>query len=299
MLLTDSRLVAALGRRINDPHDLFRNSQNGAWWNLSSSSLLYTTSSVGGSAPTDGQTIALAIGSRAANPLGAGAGSNLIVDGSWTMSVNGGTGTATNSPSGTLNLTGDGTNSATGSQSLTTVVGRVYKISFTVGVNFSPFITVGATDGGQENITAASISLTANTSFNLFFTATVATTWVRFARTAATGPAVVSGITVRSVPAILARQSSTPLKPTWRSASGGYADFDLSDDVLPSTFPAAFTGDVFYLLPDGSIVELIGQSVTTTYNLPAVDMKHVVVRATMTASERNALRSWMRRQPLS
>lgn len=121
-------------------------------------------------------------------------GPNLIVAGTWSMSVNGGTGTATESPNGQLNLTGDATNAATGDQSFTTVATKEYRLNFTVATN-TAVVAVGTTQGGAE---IASPTGTAGAKSSTFV-ATGTTTWLRFSRT----PASLSTITAISVVRIL------------------------------------------------------------------------------------------------
>ncbi|MDQ2084763.1 hypothetical protein RA307_31680, partial [Xanthobacteraceae bacterium Astr-EGSB] len=108
-----------------------------------------------------------------------------------------------------------------------------------------------------------------------------------------------NSISTRAIPGYAARQGTAALKPIWRSAFGGYADHDESDDVLPQTYPAAFTGDIMLLKPDGSILEWTGQNITTTFNPPGVDQKELVVRSTMQVREKQALAAWMRGRPLA
>jgi hypothetical protein len=123
-------------------------------------------------------------------------GSELLVAGSWSLSINGGTGTATESPSGTLNLTGDATNPATADQSFSTVVGTVYRIGATVATNTAS-LSVGTTQGGTDNFTAT-VATGTPTATAMTFVATATTTWVRFFKTQAAAT-VVSAISCKAV----------------------------------------------------------------------------------------------------
>ena len=120
-----------------------------------------------------------------------GAGAELLVPGSWTMSVSGGSATATESPSGTLNLTGDGTEFARGDQSFTTVVGRRYKFTWTSSSS-SNTLKIGTAQGGNQLLQQAGSSAT------VYFTATTTTTWIRFERLSAS-LGTVSGLTCKEV----------------------------------------------------------------------------------------------------
>jgi hypothetical protein len=126
--------------------------------------------------------------------LGQTLGSELLVPGSWSMSVAGGTSTATESPSGTLNLTGDGTNMARGDQSFATVVGRTYRLAETVATN-AVAIDVGTSQGNNSIVNGATLSVGSNA---YYFVATSTTTWVRMRRTSA-GLAAVSAISCKEV----------------------------------------------------------------------------------------------------
>jgi hypothetical protein len=120
--------------------------------------------------------------------------SNLLVAGLWTMSVAGGASTAVESPPGTLTLTGDGTNQARGDQSIATVIGRTYKITGTVVGSLTIGCAVGTSQGGIQNLNA---NFLGNVTTTQLFIATAATTWVRFSRTAAVAPAVITNISCR------------------------------------------------------------------------------------------------------
>jgi len=221
--------------------------------------------------------------------------SNLITDAGWTMSTSGGTATATNSPSGTLNLKGDGSgNTGQGDQSFASAAGKLYEVAFTPGTA-SARLMIGTAQGGNQ--------ILANTSFGVgaqkvYINATGSTTWVRFFKDTAT-QITVSSITVKEVPGYSAKQSTSSFRPTYNSSSLGFANFDGVDDVEGATFPASFTGDVVYLKSDGSIVQSLGQSITTSYNLPGVSMKHCVIRQTLSSLELAELTKWMRAQPFA
>lgn len=165
--------------------------------------------------------------------------SELLVAASWAMSVAGGTSTATNSPSGTLNLTGDGTNAAIGDQSFTTVVGKTYKLGFTVATS-AGILSVGTAQGGTQNINALTPGVGAG---QAFFVATATTTWVRFSKSAAAA-CVVSGISCKLVPGNHAIQTTTANRPLWIANSGKpYLQMDgVSDGLLSPFIPTAALG---------------------------------------------------------
>jgi hypothetical protein len=104
---------------------------------------------------------------------------NLLLAGSWTMSVVGGTSTATESPAGTLNLTGDATNAARGDQSFTTVVGKSYRLTLTEAGAFVQ-VSIGNSQGGTGILNGAVQTVGER---NYDFVATATTTWVRISRT--------------------------------------------------------------------------------------------------------------------
>lgn len=277
---------------IADPAVLFALGQAGAWWDFSSTGTDkgFTGTAGGGSPIANGASIALWIGQRFSGTLAnaMSSASNLVTAAGWTMTPN--AGVATNSPSGTLNLA----NGGTGDQSFASTNGKLYEIAFTPGIA-SARLLVGTTQGG--------VDILPNTLFGtgaqkVYIVALGSTTWVRFLKDTAT-QITVSSITVKEVPGYSAKQATGSFRPSWNSSSLGLAQFDGTDDVLGATFPASFTGDVVYLKSDGSIVQSLGQSITTAYNLPGVSMKHCVIRQTLSPLELAQLTKWLRAQPFA
>lgn len=140
-----------------------------------------------------------------------------LIVGAWTMSA-AGSATATESPAGTLNLTGDGTNPGVGDNSLTTVVGRTYRIDFTTA-NAAHNLNIGTSQGNTSIINQSGIAAGPH---SVYFVATSTTTWVRFLKTAA-ALATVSAISCKLVPGNHATQATGSLKPT-RQVFYGYSD---------------------------------------------------------------------------
>mgnify|MGYP006921389566 CR=1 FL=1 len=155
----------------------------------------------------------------------------LVVGGSWTMSVAGGTSTATESPAGTLTLVPDGANSSRGDQSFATVVGKTYRVVSTVATSASA-IQIGTTAGGTQNGTT-----TFNVGQNIiYFVATATTTFIRFIKTSA-ATSVISAISCKLVPGNHALQATTTMRPFWKANSGKpYLAPDGSDDRLITPF---------------------------------------------------------------
>lgn len=114
------------------------------------------------------------------SPLGDPKRRNLIIPGTWIMSVAGGTSTATEDPEGTVNVTGDGANAARGDQSFPTRIGQLYTVSlFVTGAGATS--RIGTTIGGAE----ISPSTARPAGLNTFtFVATATLTWIRLFRTA-------------------------------------------------------------------------------------------------------------------
>jgi len=277
---------------ITDPAVFFTLGQSGGWWDFSSTGTDkgFTGTTGGGSPITNGASIGMWIGQRFSGTLANAMSSatNLITAAGWTMTPN--AGVATNSPTGTLNLA----NGGTGDQSFSSSSGKLYEIAFTPGVA-SARLLVGTTQGGSDILTNTLFSTGAQ---KAYIVATGNTTWVRFLKDTAT-QITVSSITVKEVSGFAAKQATGSFRPTWSSSSLGFAQFDGTDDVLGATFPASFTGDVVYLKSDGSIVQSLGQSITTAYNLPGVSMKHCVIRQTLSSLELAELIKWMRAQPFA
>lgn len=155
----------------------------------------------------------------------------LLIAGSWTMSVAGGTSTATEGPAGTLTLVPDGTNPSRGDQSFATVVGKTYRVVSTVATSASA-IQIGTTAGGTQNGTT-----TVNVGQNIiYFVATATTTFIRFIKTSA-ATSVISAISCKLVPGNHALQATTTKRPFWKANSGKpYLLMDGSDDTLVTPF---------------------------------------------------------------
>jgi len=131
--------------------------------------------------------------------------------------------TSSESPPGTITVTGDGTNNARRDFSITTVAGRSYRMVCT-GATAAAFLRAGSVVGGNQSLDTTTV-IGAN---EFFFTATTATTWVRFLRSTA-GPATVSGISIKEVSRYAATQATTGFKPKYQAAG---ATFDATDDNL-------------------------------------------------------------------
>lgn len=164
---------------------------------------------------------------------------NLVAAGAWAMSVAGGTSTAVEAPAGTLTLQSDGVNGARGDQSFPTVIGRVYRVDFTVATQ-AVTLLVGTAQGTQ-NILAVSPNV-GTVSYQ--FVATTATTWVRLVRNAG-GTTVVSNISVRLAPNNHGLQQATSAnRATWKANAGKPAlAFDgVSDTLISGFYPNATAG---------------------------------------------------------
>jgi len=161
----------------------------------------------------------------------------------WTLTV-AGTATATESPTGTLNLTGDGTNAAAADKVFGTVPGASYRVTFNITGASLPAI-VGTSQGGF-NIVAPTVFSIGLNSFQ--FTATSATSWLRFSRTGASPTGVVSNISVKLVAGAHASQATSTKRPLYVSTAGGPGlQFDGVDDFLqtPTIVPGTDTVQIF------------------------------------------------------
>lgn len=148
--------------------------------------------------------------------------SELLVLGSWNTSTTGGAASAVESPPGTLTITGDGTNTGIAIQGIATVSGNTYCIQPTVA-GVAVTLQVGTTSGGSQLFGATAQVGTGK----FFFTATTATSYIKFARTPS-GTTTVSAISCKLVPGHPAIQStSSSFRPTYQS---GWCRYDGSDD---------------------------------------------------------------------
>lgn len=294
---------------LNDPNDLWLASPSapGAWFRADTAAQSFTATT-GVTAVTNGVAVALAIGGTRASPLSQ-LGSELVANGtfntdwsSWitrrgTFTVAGGVG----------RITEDNVNSvAEGTQGFTTEVGKLYAGSVSV-------TALSAAGNGRVKYGTAQYGTTLFSGGNNTTPATVATyiaatTTSTFVTIQNDQTGLIGGsdwaefdnVTSKEMlGSFAAKQSSSGQRPVWNSANSGYLHFDLVDDVLTVSFPLAFTADVIAMKPDGTIIELLSQSITTSYSLPnTYDWKHCVI-AQMTATQRAALKAWMRKQPIT
>lgn len=284
--------------RIADPGALFAQGQLGAWWDFSSTGTDkgFTASTGGsGSGIADGLTAALWIGQRTSGALSLG--SELVTNFDFSAGSLTGWTDASTSPStvtynaGSALYTVSGANTARLRQSLTVVVGKTYAVAYSKTAS-NVALSIGTSAGGSEYFSTSGLA-----SETRYIVATSTTLWI--STTCTVDASRLFSVSIKEVSGRAAKQGTSSLRPTYRTASLGYIDFDGIDDVLGATFPASFTGDVVWLKSDGSISQLTGQSITTTFNLPTDDMKHCVIRQTLSGSELAALRAWLLRQPFA
>jgi hypothetical protein len=117
----------------------------------------------------------------------------------WVL-VTAGTSTATIS-GGTLNLTGDGTNTALADQTIVTVAGQTYEMTFTVGTAIftNGGMAVGTSQGGSQ-LAVMTNAATVGT-HTIKFQATGTTTWIRFFKVAAT-LTTIDNVSIKNLTAI-------------------------------------------------------------------------------------------------
>lgn len=110
----------------------------------------------------------------------------------WTVVLNAGTGNVDFSVTGQATVTGDGTHQTNLTQSITTVIGRTYAITFSVA-SAAVFVQVG---NSQGNSGLAGVTALVGANQVVTFTATATTTFIGFAVTNAVSP-VISNVSTK------------------------------------------------------------------------------------------------------
>ena len=206
-----------------DPLTLFAQGQQGAWYDPSDLTTLFTDSDGSDPVSADSEPTGMALDKR----LGLELGPELVANGDFSGGLDewgqSGTGSAqvvegTVIIKGTLSIY----------QSFQTAVGRTYRISFSKGED--GILRVGASINGTENI---SHIFSAPEGFSQVFVAVAEETFVTLRNEGVFGP-----VSVRELPGNHAVQNTTSMKPTYRTdGTLHWLEFDGDDDALVANIP--------------------------------------------------------------
>jgi hypothetical protein len=243
LLATRLTAIASAVKRLFSPASLFRNSEQGLWYDPSDFSTLFQDSA--GTTPVTAveQPVGLVLDKSKGLVLGA----ELLVNGSfltgdttgWTLAD--GTASVT---AGVVTLTNVATR-ATLSQAITTVVGQQYRVDLgeiSNGASSQAYVRVTSTNSYSGTLVAQA-SATSSNGF-LFFTATTTTTYFWLANNSTTAGLTVSygGVSVKSDAGNHGKQATAASRPVLKQDTNGkyYLFFDGVDDSL-STGSIDFT----------------------------------------------------------
>lgn len=258
-VLSPGRLIG--GRvRLNTPAALFAAGEVGAWYDPSDLSTLYQDS-VG---TTPATAVDHPVGLMLDKSQGLALGAELISNGTFDTSTTGwtATGSSISIDAGRLRIS---TNSTFGraSQAITTVVGRSYRLTFTVtnGDATGCFLFVGTSDDlAAQNYDSGA---KANGTHYAVFVATATTTYIKpVVGTGSSLFAFFDNISVRELAGNHAKQSTPTARPLLKQDANGryYLQFDGTDDFL-------FTENIAW---PGQYSAWAGVNVTTNASLQCI-----------------------------
>jgi hypothetical protein len=157
----------------------------------------------------------------------------------WTTGLSGGTGTVVFGAA-QLTLTGDGTNEAFAEQSMVTAPGATYNVSgFTSGANVN--VEVGTTQGAHDLLNTSGANF-----FRLQFTASGATTWLRFGRNTAS-PVILQGTSVIAELVTNGNFVSSPINASQNTPQNGW-----QWNIVGGTSTVTYSNPNVVLTADGS-----------------------------------------------
>ena len=239
LLATRLTAIASAVKRLFSPASLFRNSEQGVWYDPSDFSTLFQDSA--GTTPVTAveQPVGLILDKSKGLVLGA----ELVTNGGFDSNTTGWNpraGCTLSVVAGWLRLTYTGSGAARANfTTLTTVVGKTYKIIFNVR-NTTSTGTAGGFVYSDAFVTqiATSGSKRADDSYSFVFTATSTTSNIEVGNSASDGGAGAylefDNISVRELPGNHATQATSASRPVLKQDANGkyYLFFDGVDDAL-------------------------------------------------------------------
>lgn len=282
------------------PASLFTSGEQGAWFRPNNLSTMWQEST--------GRTVANAV----SNPVGlvyslaqgATLGAELISNGDFSN----GTTNWTAETGGTLSVSSNNLVLDTTANfiffnyvpAIATVAGRTYRVEIVVlSSNIGPSgnIRVGTFLSGNNLFNGAGILGNGAATFSFVFTATTTTSFLWMETGFATsGQIVIDRISCREVAGIHAFQPTAGDRPLLQQepGPGSYYLDNVSSDALNWTAPAG-TYTVAYVIPDGTVTILTGQSLSGATNvmLASQIVEYVAVNRALTGGETSGLTAYL------
>jgi hypothetical protein len=247
-----------------------------------------------------GQSIGLALDKR----LGPTLGSELITNGTFDTTTTGWTGSvATLSvSSGKLAVSPNDNFQRFGYQTITTVVGHTYKLSFDYDQSTasSAKAFVGTSVGSATNLSI--LALTGAGSRSAYFVATATTTYIQFGVGANNNSGLqvlFDNISVKEVPGNHGLQATSTARPTLNTSSSlNYIDYDAVDDKLTTTFAASLGSacTIGRSIPGSGASISTGQTIGTSLDESTDSHATVVINRALTGDETTTLTAFLNQQ---
>lgn len=291
-----SQQRAAGGAPAFSPASLFTGSEQGVWMRPNNTSTVYQEST--GSTPG---AVNSPVGLLQDIARGTTPGSNLVANPGPFVNTTGYTGqngAALSVAASRLRIAGTGTNGAYATTTCATAIGTFYEFlaesQFVSGVNTSFFTEKADQATLGPNVVGSPVGAAGPR--RVFFSATATTTFLRLIPFDAFTTGDWDNIIVRTVPGIPALQGTAGDRPTLREEAGSGVRFleNVSSDTLNWTAPAG-TYTIAYVIPDGTVTILTGQSLSGATNIMLASqiVEYIAVNRALTGPEATGLTNYL------
>ena len=283
------------------PASLFALGETGAWYRPNNTATVYQTS-VGDAAGVVGQPVGLLHDLSKGFTFGPNLVSNpgpFTVTTGWT----GRRGATISAVGGKLRIDGTAsTNFPHADTSVSTTIGAFYEAfataSYVAGTDTNAYVQKADTaDPNNTNpVTSAALGAGAARQYRIFFPATATTTFFRLLSADTVDVYDWDAVSFRILDGIPALQATAGDRPILRqeAVSNVYFLESVSSDTINWTAPAG-TYDIAYVIPDGTVTILTGQSLSGATNIMQATqiVEYVAVNRPLTAGETSALTAYL------
>ena len=174
------------------------------------------------------------------------------------------------------------------------VVGRTYKVTFdVVSKGADAVVTI---QYGRANLYSGIISALPIGTYTAYATSTHPDGFSISVRT--NGVIAIDNVSAKELPGNHASQATAGKRPLLKAGAAQYLDFDIVDDALVATFPAALgsTCTVALAVPGVGASILTGQTIGTTYTISSDICALVITNDALTADETAKLTAYLNKK---